>query len=85
MKHTHVATPRLIGSAHSCGPKFAKQLDAPIGLAAVNAEEPSVFLRAIEGWLKANQLKSGTFGHLPPRAPILRERGGALAEGFRLV
>lgn len=45
--------------------EFAKQLKAPIDSAALNTKEPRS-LRAIEAYLEAYPLKSGTFGHYRP-------------------
>jgi hypothetical protein len=45
--------------------EFAKELKAPIPVAALNAKEPRT-LRAIEAYLDANALKSGAFGHYRP-------------------
>lgn len=45
--------------------EFAKELKAPIPVAALNANEPRT-LRAIEAFLADNTLKSGAFGHYRP-------------------
>lgn len=45
--------------------EFAGQLKSKIALGKLNANEPRT-LRAIEGWLAENPLKSGSFGHYRP-------------------
>lgn len=45
--------------------EFAKELKTPVDPAALNAKEPRT-LRAIEAYLEAHPLKSGTFGHYRP-------------------
>jgi hypothetical protein len=45
--------------------EFAKQLETSIDPAALNSNDPRI-LRAIEAYLEANPLKSGTFGHYRP-------------------
>lgn len=56
--------------------EFAGQLAASIDLGELNPSEPRT-LRAIETHLKANPLKSGTFGHYRP-ARYFSENVGAL-------
>jgi len=45
--------------------EFAKSLKAPIKVSALNAKDPRT-LRALEAWLAANPLKSGSFSHYRP-------------------
>lgn len=45
--------------------EFAKELNAPIPVSALNTNEPRI-LRAIEFYLKSNPFKSGAFGHYRP-------------------
>jgi hypothetical protein len=45
--------------------EFAKELKTPVDPAALNAKEPRT-LRAIESYLDAHPLKSGSFGHYRP-------------------
>jgi predicted ATPase len=45
--------------------EFAAQLKGKIAAAKLNANEPRT-LRAIEAWLAANPMKSGSFGHYRP-------------------
>lgn len=45
--------------------EFAKQLKAKIDPGKLNTHEPRI-LRAVEAWIAANPLKSGTFGHYRP-------------------
>ena len=45
--------------------EYAKQLKKPIDIASLNKKEPRA-LRAIEGYLEDNPLKSGAFGHYRP-------------------
>jgi predicted ATPase len=45
--------------------EYAKQLKAKIAVSKLNANLPRI-LRAIDEWLSANPLKSGSFGHYRP-------------------
>lgn len=45
--------------------EYAKQLSGKIAMSKLNAKQPRV-LQAIEEWLAANPLKSGSFGHYRP-------------------
>lgn len=56
--------------------EYAKELRTPINIAELNAKEPRT-LRAIETWLEANPLKSGTFSHYRPARHFL-ENAAAL-------
>ena len=60
--------------------EFAMQLASPIDAKKLNTKEPRT-LKAVEAYLKANPLKSGTFNHYRP-ARYLSENIGGLWDGM---